>query len=369
VARILEVGEHEGTVYAVGAAYEGVEVARIVGDPARRATLSPHLAPALVLPVARFVRALHEHADVWAVENGLSTLFPMGLRADALVIGGDGELRVRALAGAALDARPIGRRAPELERGRPHASTDVWALGQLLRALLPLPGEGRVDPALSKLLGAMIAEDPDDRCDVSVVIERLEKLVSPPDALRAIAELVARAPPMLHEEGVPKVVVDGVRARLATLAIHRSHPPDLDLPIDISLDDDDVRTAPTEVHRFFKPRDTQVLDSQVDGVFTREAELDDGHTAPTEIPSFLPAMNLASTAAGNAVRDDDLSFVEGNDVASVAAASAEGENREFAEFDDEDVTATHPIDTSKLVTTHDGQGLIRKPNASRPRTP
>ncbi len=184
VARILEVGAHDGTLYATAVAVDGVDVAATV-EHDRRRQAAPDVAFSLAVAqqLAQVALDLHERGDVWAEDDGtgLSALFPAGLRLDALVLRKDGRLAVRILAGAAADpARPTAFRAPELATHKPTVASDVFVAAQALRALLTgdaaamsAPRFGPAAAQLGPLLAAALAKNPDERLGLFMLVERL----------------------------------------------------------------------------------------------------------------------------------------------------------------------------------------------------
>lgn len=184
VGRMLEVGQSEGSLYAVAQPVDGVELGAVLElERRRRGAPDPAFSMATALQLAQLAAELHERGDVWAAEGGagLSSMFPAGIRLDALVLAPDGRLLVRVLAGAAADpTRPSAFRAPEVRTQRPTLASDVFLVAQVLRALLsgdPTATGAPKLPAAAQGLGpalaASLAPGPDERLGLFTLVEKL----------------------------------------------------------------------------------------------------------------------------------------------------------------------------------------------------
>ena len=185
---ILEIGVAEGDVYAVAPPVEGVALDALLADDvdAGRKPFLPFCL-AVATELARIVESIHERGDVWEDRGGasLAAALPAGLTPASIVVGADGQVRVRALSSWA-DARA--ERSP-FRAGKPArggaglVKADVWSVGKALHALLagdvdgaraPRKGAGR---ALEALLRAALDDDADMRIDAIGLRERLEELL------------------------------------------------------------------------------------------------------------------------------------------------------------------------------------------------
>lgn len=171
VVHIAEVGRFEGSLYAITAPLEGVDLATLLEhDRRRRAKLDARFVLAIAFSLARVVQDLHELGDVWSAGAvGLSTLFPAGLRPEAVVLRPDGAVLLRVLS-AADDGTPSAYRAPELDHELGGAAADVFAVIQVLRALLAVDVNAQAAPrlpeksaALPTLLVGALQRRPEDR--------------------------------------------------------------------------------------------------------------------------------------------------------------------------------------------------------------
>ncbi|HEY4222638.1 MAG TPA: hypothetical protein VGO62_14885 [Myxococcota bacterium] len=245
VACILEVGTYEDTLFATATAASGVAIDALLAHERRNKSV-PDLAFSLsvALQLAQLVADLHERGDVWAADGGtgLSSLFPGGLGLDALVIGNDGQLTVRALAGAGGDEdRPNAFRAPEMKSARGGGvsvpaggavAADVFAIAQTLRALLTADATAtsapRLPPAAASLgpvLAAGLNKNPDERFGLFMLVERLAhdlaKVAGKTKPAAVAASFLKREykgllPDDVDEEPMAPAAAD-VRARLSTL--------------------------------------------------------------------------------------------------------------------------------------------------------
>lgn len=237
VARILEVGSYDGTGYAVADAVDGVELSAIL-EHDRRKKAQPDLAFSLAVAgqLAQLSLELNERGDVWASASaGLSSLFPAGLRLDGVVLRPDGVVAVRVLAGAVQDpARPTPFRAPELRsRSRkPAASSDVFVVTQVLRALLSCDASATSAPRLTgpaaqlgNLLAAGLSASPDERLGLFMLVERFVATLGQHAPRLKPAAVVAAALKRDYKALLPEpspdpdlgTIATGLRARLGAV--------------------------------------------------------------------------------------------------------------------------------------------------------
>lgn len=237
VARVLEVGEHHGGLYALAEAIEGLPVATVVDTlRKRKSALELTVIVAIGLELASLAHELHDRSDVWDADGGvgLSTVFPAGFRLEAAVLQADGRVAVRPLAAAAADPRaPTAFWAPELARRPGSAASDVFLVTQVLRALLSgdptatgPPRVGAKAGSLGPMLAAGLAPNPDERLGLFMLVERLEHELQKLCAFEA-HELIAS---VMEDEGLgsaddtspqasdprPGAATEAIRARLRT---------------------------------------------------------------------------------------------------------------------------------------------------------
>ncbi len=203
VAHITEVGRFEGSLFAVADAKEGVDLATLLEhERRRRAKPDARFVLAVVFTFARVVQDLHELGDVWSAgAAGLSTLFPAGLRPEAVVLRGDGAVLLRVLAAADATA-PTAYRAPELDDEPGSAAADVFTTIQVLRALLAVDVNAQAAPrlpekcaALPTLLVGALQRRPEDRPTLDSVIGTLRAAFAenaPGQAPAAVIEAALR---------------------------------------------------------------------------------------------------------------------------------------------------------------------------------
>jgi hypothetical protein len=233
VARIHEVGRFEGEGYAVADALDGVELAAILEhDHSNKIAPEVGFSLAVALQLAQLALDLNERGDVWAADSGvsLSTLFPAGLSLEGVALRSDGSVFVRVLAGAGRDvARPTPFRAPELRVRRPSASSDVFLVTQLLRALLSGDPSAtmapRLAPAASNLGGLLaggLSVNPDERLGLFMLVEQLvaalAAVVGKHGATSVVAASLKREYRSLATASAPDVpmgtIAETLRARL-----------------------------------------------------------------------------------------------------------------------------------------------------------
>lgn len=233
VVRILEVGTCDGQGYAVADAVDGVELSAVL-EHDRRKKATPDLAFSLAVAgqLAQLSVELNERGDVWAADGGagLSALFPAGLRLDGVVLRADGKVAVRVLAGAVQDpARPTPFRAPELRNRKPSASSDVFLVTQVLRALLSCDASATSAPrltgaagSLANLLAAGLSASPDERLGLFMLVERFVYALEQAAPRIKPANVVMGALKRDYKSLVPEALADpdytsiasGLRARL-----------------------------------------------------------------------------------------------------------------------------------------------------------
>lgn len=326
VARIIEVGTYDGQAYAVADAVDGVELSAVL-EHDRRKKATPDLALSLAVAgqLAQLSVELNERGDVWAADGGtgLSALFPAGLRLDGVVLRADGKVAVRVLAGAVQDpARPSPFRAPELRNRKPSASSDVFLVTQVLRAMLSGDASATSAPrltgpaaSLANLLAAGLSASPDERLGLFMLVERfVQALASAAPRLKP-AQVVAAALKRDYKVLAPEIAAadpdyaataTGLRGRLG--AVRRA------LDVAWPVDDEGTPTGEdrqaTAVHAPFAgdTSDIQVdlafsddLPSGVGRVFGSDDDLDqitDTLRAPRlrkpAVPSTAPVLHHAA---------------------------------------------------------------------------
>ena len=203
VARIQEIGRHEGSLYATAHIAEGVDLATLLEhERRRRATPDVRFVLAVAFSLARVGQELHDLGDVFTARApGLAGLFPSGMRADAVVLRPDGAVLVRALSGAPVEATaPSAYRAPELAEGRASMASDVFTTIQVLRALLAVDVNAQAAPRLPERCGALptvlvgaLQRRPEDRPLIDAVVDALRDAFADHAPGHSPAELIAQA--------------------------------------------------------------------------------------------------------------------------------------------------------------------------------
>lgn len=332
VARIHEVGRFEGEGYAVADAVDGVELGAVL-EHDRRKKVVPDLAFALAVAhqLAQLAVELQERGDVWAADGGagLSALFPSGLRLDGVVVRADGKVAVRVLAGAGHDSsRPTPFRAPELRHGRPSASSDVFLVTQVLRALLSCDPSATSAPrltagaaSLAGLLAAGLAANPDERLGLFMLVERIAgALASAAPRIGAPAVVVAalkREYKALAPDGAPgapaAIAAAGLRAQLG--AVHAA------MRVVWPFSPSEER-RPTAVHRGFAAEDVD-LSSGVERVFADEP--DDGATMTLRAPPRAsPLIDVAVLTMADELTTQTRAHASPGKLAEAPGETAEG---------------------------------------------
>ncbi len=220
VAHIAEVGRHDGSLYAVAAPEEGVDLATLLEhDRRRRAKPDARVVLAIAFSLARVVQDLHELGDVWSAGAvGLSTLFPAGLRPEGVLLRADGAVILRVLSAADATA-PTAYRAPELDHEPGSAAADVFAVIQVLRALLAVDVNAQAAPrlpeksaALPTLLVGALQRRPEDRPTLDAMLGTLRTAFVENAPNQAPAAVIEGALEREYRALVPAVDDDEVTA-------------------------------------------------------------------------------------------------------------------------------------------------------------
>jgi hypothetical protein len=303
ILRIHEIGIRGGDLFALAEAFEAVPLLSVLERQRQgRAPPDVGLSLAVALQLATIAHELLDRSEVWDVDGGagLCTLFPAGLRLEAVHLRRDGRVLLVPLATAAADpAQPSAFRAPELSRGggggRSTAASDVFLVTQTLRALAAGDAQASSAPRLGAMPGGLAAElgpllaaglspRPDERLGLFMLLERLDQLSQalgggPPTARVAAAleddpGLAPRVPvgpepaPAALEEAAARLrrqLLD-VRARLE-IAWPRQAPPAG------MIDPSDLLVETAVLPRSARDAETSEATSDaVDRVFTEEKE-------------------------------------------------------------------------------------------------